>query len=87
MNAYEISVKQIVGEASGIVGLSSVVPGATRIDWKTSKDGVKVDWQAVAEAVAEGVNGQAVLRDAIAEFTTVRPGNRPIRPYFAKESK
>jgi putative phage-type endonuclease len=68
---YENRLKQIIGEAEGIQGVSG------KVLWKKNKDSEKVDWEAVALALNPAA-------DLIKQYTTIKPGPRVFRVSPAK---
>lgn len=72
----------LIGEAAGMRGAWG------RISYKANKDTARTDWEAVARALfvrLAGPMNQPILDEAIAEFTTTKPGARVFRPTFRKE--
>jgi hypothetical protein len=54
-----------------------------KIYWKKNKDSWKVDHRSILHEIESYVPAD-VLHDAQEKFTTIKPGARVFRPYFAK---
>ncbi len=74
----ENQVKAIIGDTAGLRGEWG------KLTWTKNKDSQKVDYHSILDAIEVYVPAD-VLNDAIAKFTTIKPGARVFRAYFAKE--
>ena len=75
---YEHRLKLIIGDCAGMKGEWG------KIYWKKNKDSQKVDYQSILHDVEVYIPAD-VLDDAKAKYTTIKPGARVFRPFFAKE--
>lgn len=74
---HEAALKMALGAKPQLVGLPDDL-GAARIDWKQNKPSTVTDWQALAHALSEHV-GPAQYKSFVQQFTTTKPGARPLR--------
>lgn len=78
-SALQAFLKNAIGEAYGLEA------PAGRVTWGTNKDSEKVDWEAVARAVADdagqklGVASTELIAPHVSTFTTIKPGSRTFR--------
>jgi putative phage-type endonuclease len=73
-------VRAIIGDHAGLI-----VPGM-RVHYKQSKASRKTDWEAIARHLAGRADAE-LLQHLIDEYTTEKPGNRPLILKTAKEAK
>jgi putative phage-type endonuclease len=66
---YEAEIKLAIGEAAGLEFEGG------RVTWRRSKDGVKVDWEAIAMTLKAD-------KELIARYSEPRPGSRRFLPKF-----
>ncbi|HEX7828664.1 MAG TPA: YqaJ viral recombinase family protein [Thermoanaerobaculia bacterium] len=71
-DAMRNTMKEVIGEQGGIEGPN------WRATWTQAKESTKVDWEAVARNVAQGIGdeGKAVLDRQVQAHTTTKPGSR-----------
>jgi predicted phage-related endonuclease len=72
ISAYENTIKSIIGDCAGMKG------DWGKLTWTRNKESTKVDWENLAKYLKASP-------EMINRYTTIRPGARVFRAYFAKE--
>ena len=78
ISTYENTLKSIIGDCAGMKG------DWGKITWTKNKDSVKVDYGAMLDELCAYIPAD-VFDDSLKNHTTIKPGARVFRPYFAKE--
>jgi putative phage-type endonuclease len=74
----ENTIKGIIGDAAGMRG------DWGKITWTKNRDSIKIDYGAIVDDVCAYIPAD-VYDDSLKKHTTIKPGARVFRPYFAKE--
>ena len=72
-DAQANELKRLIGDRAGLISADG------KVTWKKQKDREETDWKAVAYQLQPIVN-EATFSGAVADQTTIKPGNRPLMP-------